>query len=92
MSKDELRPCIVEIMIYDTPNRVKKPSFIEPKTETHEGYFHAWASEAYVTNGFLVGTTSGQISTLYGLVEYKDGTMHRVPPESITFTDRESEG
>lgn len=87
MNKNELRPCTIKIMKY--PNRkINQCSKIEPEEEMHKGYFHTWGSEAYVTNGFLAGTTAGQMSTLYGIVEYEDGTVHRVLPECIAFTDR----
>ena len=62
-------------------------SKIDPEEEIHNGYFHIWGSESYVVNAYLIGETSGQISTLYGVVEYEDGTVHRVPPECITFTE-----
>lgn len=88
MDKKELRPCIVKMLKYPQRKR-NQCSKSEPEEEIHEEYFHTWGSEAYVTNGYLVGTTAGQMSTLYGVVEYVDGTVHRVPPECITFTDRE---
>lgn len=87
MDKKELRPCIVKILKYPHMKR-NQCSKLEPEEEIHEGYFHTWGIESYVTNGYLVGTTAGQISTLYGVAEYEDGTVHRVPPECITFTDR----
>lgn len=87
MNKEELRPCIVKIMKY--PNRkINQCSKIEPEEEIHKGYFHTWGSVEYVTNGYLAGTIAGQISMLYGVVEYENGTVHRVPPECITFADR----
>lgn len=64
MSKDELRPCIVEI--------VKGK-----EAETYNGYFHTWVTEA-----------CAQISSVYGIVEYKNGSVHKVLPEQIIFTDR----
>ena len=88
MDKKELRPCIVKILKYPHTKR-NQCSKSEPEEEIHKGYCHTWGSEAYVTNGFLAGTTAGQISTLYGVVEYEDGSVHRVLPECITFTDRE---
>lgn len=59
------------------------------EAETHKGYFHTWVTESYVVNAYLIGETSGQISTLYGVVEYEDGSVHRIPPECIKFTDRQ---
>lgn len=49
--------------------------------------FPYMVTEAYTVNGFIAGTAPGQVSTLYGLVEYEDGTMHKVDPESISFID-----
>ena len=93
MEKD-LRTCIVNIPEVTERYRTAGNSVIQTRivseAETHKGYFHTWGSEAYVTNGYLIGTTAGQMSALYGVVEYKDGTVHRVPPECIAFTDREN--
>lgn len=80
----------MKILKYSNRKR-EQCSKVELEEETHKGYFHTWANEAYVTNGYLAGTTAGQISTLYGVVEYEDGTIHRVPPECINFTDRKEE-
>ena len=88
MDKKELRPCIVKILKY--PNRKRNQcGKLEPEEEIHEGYFHTWGSEAYVVNACLIGETSGQMSTLYGVVEYGDGSVHKIPPECITFSDRD---
>lgn len=86
MNKNELRPCIVKMLKYPKRKR-NQCSKIDPEEEIHKGYFHIWGSESYVVNAYLIGETSGQISTLYGVVEYEDGTVHRVPPECITFTE-----
>lgn len=71
----------------DPKRKRNQCSKIDPEEEIHNGYFHIWGSESYVVNAYLIGETSGQISTLYGVVEYEDGTVHRVPPECITFTE-----
>lgn len=92
MEKD-LRPCIVNIPEvterYRTAKSAEFQTRVIKEAETHKGYFHTWGSEAYVTNGYLAGTTAGQVSTLYGVVEYEDGTVHKVDPECITFTKRQ---
>ena len=83
--KEELRPCVVKIgeetetisnCIGDSSTNVIK------EAETFEGYFHKWIDENY---------SCGDYSTIktYGLVEFKDGTAHKVDPECITFTDRD---
>lgn len=91
MNKEELRPCIVKIIKHPYVVKREQCSRSDPEEETRKGYFHTWGTESYVTSGYLAGTTAGQISTLYGVVEYEDGTVHRVSPECITFADRESE-
>lgn len=91
--RENLRPCIVNIPEVTERYRTAGNSVIQTRivseAETHKGYFHTWAHESYVTNGFMVGTTAGQVSTLYGVVEYEDGTVHKVDPECITFTDKD---
>lgn len=89
--KENLRPCIVSVPEVTERYRTAGNSLIQTRVvseaETHKGYFHIWAHESCVTNGFMVGTTAGQVSTLYGVVEYEDGTIHKVAPECIAFTD-----
>lgn len=91
--RENLRPCIVNIPEvterYRTTKIAEFQTRVIKEAETHKGYFHTWAYESYVTNGFMVGTTAGQVSTLYGVVEYEDGTIHKVNPKCITFTDRD---
>lgn len=90
--KENLRPCIVNIAEvterYRTNRNTEFQTRVVREAETHNGYFHTWGTESYVTNGYLAGTTAGQVSTLYGIVEYEDGTIHKVAPECITFTDK----
>ena len=86
MTERELRPCIVKIEKQQNRNS-RQCRIVE--TETHKGYFHKWDNEAYVVNGYLAGTTAGQMSTMYGIVEYEDGTVHRVLPECISFVDND---
>ncbi len=45
--------------------------------------------DAYVSNAYLIGMSAGPFSSLYGVVEFEDGTIHKVDPESITFIDRD---
>lgn len=90
--KEELRPCVVKIG--ELPRTVRNATGecsreVLKEAEIHKGYFHTWANEQYVTNGYLVGTVAGQMSSLYGVVEYEDGTVHRIDPECIIFTDRQ---
>ncbi|MDE7327958.1 MAG: hypothetical protein K2N63_17050 [Lachnospiraceae bacterium] len=90
--KEELRPCVVKIgeLLRTVRNATGECSReVIKEAEIHKGYFHTWANEQYVTNGYLVGTVAGQMSSLYGVVEYEDGTVHRIDPECIIFTDRQ---
>lgn len=86
MRRDRLRPCVVKTKPYPF-----RPQMRNEITETCKGYFHTWGTDSYATNGYLVGTTAGQASSLYGVVEYEDGTVHRVFPECIVFTDLQDE-
>jgi hypothetical protein len=36
------------------------------------------------------GHSAGQVSALYGIIEYEDGTVHYHSPEEIRFTDRKA--
>lgn len=94
MTREELRPCVINIAEvterYRTNRSAEFQTRVVKEAEVHKGYFHTWASEAYVTNGYLVGTTAGQVSSFYGVVEYEDGTVHKVAPECIAFTDRQN--
>lgn len=88
--KENLRPCTIKIEEETITTRTihgERRTKVVKEAETHKGYFHTWAHESYVTNGFMVGTTAGQVSTLYGVVEYEDGTIHKVDPECIAFTE-----
>ncbi len=92
--RENLRPCTIKIEEETITTRTihgERRTKVVKEAETHKGYFHTWGSEAYVTNGYLVGTTAGQVSTFYGVVEYEDGTVHKVDPECITFTDRNND-
>lgn len=82
MDKSNLRSCTVRIL----KNPFKR---LATEEEIHNGYFHTWGVESYTTSGHMVGTVSGQISSTFGIVEYEDGTVHRVAPECIKFNDRE---
>ena len=88
MNKMELRPCVVKI-----GERTFETDYIDARTcrtvikeaEMHKGYFHTWGSDVHTESRL---NWHKQNSEMYGLVEYEDGTMHKVPPECIMFTDR----
>ena len=72
-----LRPCIVRI-----PD--KKKQFKEMKA-----LFHCWdfRSEVIGESYLRGGHPAGQISATFAIVEYEDGTIHKVEPTSIRFVD-----
>lgn len=89
MKKQELRPCIVDIPgEYESMRYVGlgiDPTEIHTKCtrgpEHHKGWFHRW-----IKNQFSFDSCTGVES--FGLVEYEDGSVHKVDPECITFMDR----
>lgn len=88
---EKLSPCIVKIgeitERHHYANGISKTKVIN-EAKIHKGRFHTWGVEAHTKNGYLAGTVAGQVSILYGLVEYEDGTMHKVNPECIFFYRR----
>lgn len=55
--------------------------------------FHRWEQYSEViAPGLTIGShPGGQISQVFGIVEFKDGTVKRVDPCKVTFTDKEVE-
>lgn len=55
------------------------------------GYFHCWEHWANVVDASPLrgGHPGGQISQVYGIVEFSDG-VKRVDPVKIKFTDEEN--
>lgn len=49
--------------------------------------FHQWYTDQFVREAILIGRTSGQVSNLYGIVEFEDGSVHYADPKSIKFQD-----
>lgn len=86
--KEELRPCIINIAeeteVYRTNIDTDFHVRVVRGAETHKGYFHTWGTERHV----MFGTVADQIASICGVVEFEDGTVHKVDPECITFTDR----
>lgn len=91
--REELRPCIVKTIKIEHVWKIGKvvcendkarevQEVREEKIETHKGYFHRWIDEDVTIENKLIVRT-------YGLVEFEDGTMHKVEPTSINFIDRD---
>lgn len=87
MQKNNLRSCIVK-MVSVTNHRVSGNCKVENKVEERKGFFHCWCHDAFIANSYIIGESLGQITSTYGLVEYEDGTIHKVLPECIKFIDR----
>lgn len=82
--RQNLRPCIVKIGEETQTEQFVNSSPVTTVLkdgEIHKGYFHRWEDKSYFSNDYSTNTT-------YGIVEVEDGTVHEVPPECITFTDR----
>lgn len=56
-----------------------------------QGYFHTWEhfSEPLKDSKIVWGAPCRTISKIFGIVEFKDGTVERVEPTSIKFIDIE---
>lgn len=95
MKRNELRPCIVtipgETVVYRN-KKEKKEGQIASDIK-YNAVFHMWSEEKYVVGeSFLVGGhAAGQESNTYAIVEKEDGTICRVSPEYIRFTDTAEE-
>lgn len=61
---------------------------IEPEHEI-KALFHCWnhRSELVGESCLHGGHPAGQISATFALVEYEDGTIHKVEPTQIRFLD-----
>jgi len=101
--KDELRPCIVttpeeykkrcKLTSGNALNLLNYERVKVRDAEVHNALFHRW-HEKYRTIGespMAGGCAAGQISELCGIVEYEDGTIHKVDSSCIRFIDRKTE-
>jgi len=97
--KGELRPCIVTIPEkYERRFRaidgsLKEKSKKVSDEETHNALFYRWHEQLYTVgeSPMVGGCAAGRISELCGIVEYEDGTIHKVDPSCIQFIDRKIE-
>lgn len=77
MGKDSLRPCIVL-------------QYVDKQKVQVNGWFHCWEqySEVVGESPLRGGHAAGQISCVLGIVELEDGSIVKVYPYRIQFTDR----
>ena len=73
---------------YEFVNELR-PCYVNKKKGICKALFHTWEHYSTVIDaGLMVGShPAGQISVLYGIVEYEDGTIDRVDPSMIHFCD-----
>lgn len=60
---------------------------------TYRAKFHQWVQESWVIepSPMVGGHPGGQMSTVYALVEFEDGTCDLVRPTLIKFLEEESD-
>ena len=87
----ELRPCIVrtgeETEVRSNCLGERKKTVIQEPIE-YEGWFHCWHEKQWPVDAIMIGSTGGQMSQIFGIVEYEDGTVHEHYPSEIQFKDR----
>lgn len=67
-----------------------RPCSIKSKDDNKPAVFHMFFTEAYVLAPSLMvgGHSGGQVSAALALVEYPDGSMHKVYAENVVFADK----
>ena len=85
---DNLRPCIITEKIIMLIN-----SKIVEEKEERRGYFHQWENVSNIIEPSPLkgGHTGGVQTCTLAIVELEDGTVVRVYPYQIKFTDRGQE-
>lgn len=83
--RNRLRLCMVDKIEYAYKKRTVK----EVKQEEKKALFHRWVEERQLVDAsaMIGGHPGGEIATTLAIVEYMDGRVDRVPPESIRFLD-----
>ena len=81
MGKGSLRPC--EVTLTRDKEEVKK-----------QGWFHRWEdfAETVGESALRGGPAAGQIAFTLGIVELENGSVIRVRPWQVRFTDRAEGG
>ncbi len=67
-----------------------RPCLVHMQKENVHALFHMFCMEAYPIepSPLVGGTPGGQVCTTFALVEFDDGTVHRVGPTQIQFIDK----
>lgn len=86
--KQDFSRC-VEFLItaYENEKHKKVPVGRPCKIDDRTGYFHTWEhySKPLAASPLIGGEPAGVYSRLFGIVEFKDGSIKRVDPTEITF-------
>lgn len=66
-----------------------RPCIVNKNNEEKKALFHMWGNFAKPVTAdlYIGGCPEGQMSMIFGLVEYEDGTMGEVNPSQIRFVD-----
>jgi hypothetical protein len=64
-----------------------RPCEVILEKETLKGTFHCWEqySDIIAPSALISSHKGGQISQVFGIVEFEDGSIKRVPPYQIKF-------
>lgn len=88
--KSEYRKCVVYIPEEMNIGRSARDGCslvrnVYKEAEEHKALFHCFAYEK--SNYRIYGNEGSQITSTYAIVEYEDGTIHKVETWNIQFVD-----
>lgn len=71
-----------------------RPCIVKQNGEEKKALFHMWNNFAkpVAADVYAGGCPEGQISIVFGIVEYKDGSVDEVRPAQIRFVDNKIKG
>lgn len=86
-----LRPCIVHVpeeREYFYEKRERKCR-VKKSAKDVKALFHCWdfQSELLGASPLMGGHPGGQVTGMFAIVEYEDGTIHEVEAKQIRFVD-----
>ena len=71
-----------------------RPCIVKQNGEERKALFHMWNNFAkpVAADVYAGGCPEGQISIVFGIVEYEDGSVDEVRPAQIRFVDNKIKG
>lgn len=71
-----------------------RPCIVKQTGEEKKALFHMWNNFAkpVAADVYAGGCPEGQISIVFGIVEYEDGSVDEVRPAQIRFVDNKIKG